>query len=124
MPTIILVSSRADRWREFTDALQSRMGVEIVNACSAAEALDAAQKLNPLAVVIDDQPGDLSAADLVRSLLGINAMINTAVASSKPGEIFHSETEGLGILLQLSPVPIPAEAGRLAESLRQVTGAD
>jgi len=122
MHTIILASSRIDQWQVFSDALRADIQANIVKVRSAAEALQAAQTLSPLAVAIDTELGDLAGVELVRRLLGINAMINTALASEKPEEIFHAETEGLGILMQLSPLPTPAEAGRLAERLRQVAG--
>lgn len=122
MSIIILVSSRPDRWREFSDALQADLQTEIVNVRSGTEALKAAQKHNPLAAVIDVEICDHSAVDLVRRLLSVDAMINTALASEKPEEIFHAETEGLGILMKLSTFPTPAEASRFAQCLRQVSG--
>lgn len=122
MRTIILASSRVDQWQAFSDALQAATQADIVKVRSGAEALQAAQTFNPLAVVVDAELDDLAGVELVRQLLSINAMINTALASDKPEEIFHEETEGLGILMQLSPLPTPAEAGRFAESLRQVAG--
>jgi hypothetical protein len=36
------------------------------------------------------EPGDISAVELVRRLLGTNAMIHTALASEKPEEISHA----------------------------------
>jgi len=123
MHTIILVSPRVDHWKAFSNALRADTQANIVNARSGAEALEAAQVLKPLAMAIDAELGDLSGEELVRRLLGINAMINTALASGQSEESFHEETEGLGILMKLSPLPTSAEAGHFAECLRQVTGA-
>ena len=123
MQTILLASPRVDRWKAFSDALRDDTQANIVEVRTGAEALEAAQTLKPLAVAADTEMGDLSGAELVRRLIGINAMISTALASDQQEEIFHEETEGLGILMKLSPLPTPAEAGRFAECLRQVTGA-
>jgi hypothetical protein len=49
--------------------------------------------------------------------LKIDAMIHTALVSDQPEEIFHDQTEGLGILMQLSPKPDRQEARRLSERL-------
>ena len=122
MHTIILASPRSDQWQAFADALRVHTQANIVKVRSADEALDTARALNPLAVAIDAELGDLPGVELVRRLLGVNAMINTALASGETEEIFHDETEGLGILMKLSPLPTPTEAGRFAERLRQVTG--
>ena len=122
MHTIILASPRVDQWGAFSDALRADLDVDIVQARSAEQAEEAARKLNPLAVAIDATLGDLPGAELVRRLVGINAMINTALASEKSEEVFHEETEGLGILMKLSSPPTAAEAGRFAALLRQVAG--
>jgi len=122
MQTIVLASPQVDRWQAFSNALTSIIQADIVTVRSAADAIEAAQTLHPQLVVVDAELGDLTAAELIRRLLGIDAMINTAVASGEAEAIFHEETEGLGILMKLSPLPTSAEAGRLAECLRQVTG--
>ena len=122
MHTIILASPRVDQWQAFGETLGSGAQVDIVHARSGAEALDAARRLNPLAVAIDADLGDLSGTELVRRLLGINAMIYTALSSDEPEELFHEHTEGLGILMKLSSQPTTAEAAHLAQRLRQVSG--
>lgn len=122
MQMIILASPQGAQWQAFSDALRTNLGVDIVHARSGAQALEAAQKLNPLAVAIDGALGDFSGVELVRRLIGLNAMINTALASDHSEEVFHEETEGLGILMKLSSPPTSAEAGRFAARLRQVAG--
>jgi CheY-like chemotaxis protein len=122
MHTIILASPQVDQWQAFADALGSGIQADIVKVRSALDAIEAAQSLRPQLVVIDAEIGDLSVTELIRRLLGIDAMINTAVASAEAEAIFHEENEGLGILMKLPPLPTSAEAGRLAECLRQVTG--
>jgi len=122
MQTIVLASPQVDRWQTFSDALAAGIQADIVTVRSAADAIEATHKLRPQLVVIDDQVGDLTTVELIRRLLGIDAMINTAVASAQAEAIFHEETEGLGILMKLSPLPTSAEAGRLVECFRQVTG--
>jgi hypothetical protein len=123
MRTIILASPEVDQWQAFSEALQTAARADIVIVRSAAQALEAAQTLKPLAVAVGAKFSDLEGVELVRRLLRVDAMINTALASSDPEDIFHEATEGLGILMKLSPLPTPAEAGRLARFLGQVTGA-
>ena len=122
MSSIVLASPRVDRWQAFSDALTAGIRAEIVAVRSAADAIEAAQMQRPQLMVIDAELGDMTAVELIRRLLNIDAMINTAVASGEAEAIFHEETEGLGILMKLSPLPTLAEAGRLVACLRQVTG--
>jgi CheY-like chemotaxis protein len=122
MYTIILASPRVDRWQAFSEALAAGIQSDIITVRTGADAIEAAQMLRPQIVVIDAELGDLTAVELIRRLLGIDAMINTAVASAEAEDIFHEETEGLGILMKLSPLPTSAEAGRLVECLGQLHG--
>jgi CheY-like chemotaxis protein len=117
MQTIVLASPQVDRWQAFSDALGARIQSDITTVRSGADAIEAAKTLHPRLVVIDAGLGDMTAVELIRCLLGIDAMINTAVASAESEAIFHEATEGLGILMKLSPLPSPSEAGRLAECL-------
>jgi CheY-like chemotaxis protein len=120
MLTIILASPQVGQWQAFSDALATGTQADIITVRSAADAIEAAQKLHPQLVVIDAELNDLSAAELIRRLLGIDAMINTAVASAAAEAVFHEETEGLGILMKLSSLPTSADAGHLVECLRSI----
>jgi DNA-binding NarL/FixJ family response regulator len=122
MPSIVLVSPRVDQWQAFAQALQAAIQTDIIQVRFGAGAMEAARTARPLAMAIDADVGDMPGVDLIKRLLRINAMINIALVSDQPEEIFHEETEGLGILMKLSPTPDSAEAVRLAECLRQVAG--
>jgi DNA-binding response OmpR family regulator len=122
MHTVVLVSPRVDQWSEFAGVLEADGRFATVTARSGADALTAAKGGNLLAMAIDENLGDMSGIELATQLLSVNAMINVAMASDRSSEDFHEETEGLGLLMQLSPIPTTAEAGRLAERLRQFTG--
>ncbi len=123
MRSIILASPRIDQWEAFSDALRSEARVDIVPVRSGAEAIAAVQRRPPLAVAVDADLGDLSAVALIRRLLEIDAMIHVALVSGEPEDAFHEATEGLGILMKLSPLPTSAEARRFAERLRRMAGA-
>ncbi len=123
MPSIVLVSPRAEAWLGFTNALKKSAGVEIDTVGSGAEAVARAHSKQPLAMVIDQDIQDMAGLDLIRQLMSINAMINVAWASELSEDQFHETTEGLGIIMKLSPQPDSNEARILAERLGQITGA-
>jgi hypothetical protein len=58
--------------------------------------------------------------DLVRRLLPINALINTAVISDLPPETFHEASEGLGIMAQLPPNPTTSNAREFWDRLKRM----
>jgi PleD family two-component response regulator len=122
MPVIVLLSPQAASWLDFVNTLKKELGADIETARSGAEALELAREKNPMAIIVDQGIEDLSGFGLVHQLMTINAMINVAWVSDLPADTFHEKTEGLGILMQLSPHPDLSEACQLAESLRQITG--
>ncbi len=122
MHTVVLVSPRVEQWQEFAAALEAGGRFAAVSVRSAEEALAAARDDSPVAMVVDSDLGEMAGVELVTRLLSVNAMINVALASDLPPENFHEDTEGLGLLMQLSPLPTSAEAGGLVDRLRQLTG--
>ena len=65
---------------------------------------------------------DTDSLDLVREMIGVNAMVNTAVVSSLSDREFHDAGEGLGILCRLPLEPGDKEARELLQKLRAVVG--
>lgn len=122
-PLILLVSSDHTQWHTFTDALKKALPVEIVRAQDGAQALKIAREQKLLAAIIDAPLADMSGVTLVKRLMEVNAMVHVALVSDKPADEFHTETEGLGIMLQLLPNPQAPQADVLAKHLRQMNGA-
>lgn len=116
---IVLASPHVDRWSEFSCALHAATKQEILELRTGAEALNAIRTKKVIAMVVDASMEDINGVALVREVIQINAMIHIAMASGRPEEEFHEETEGLGILLQLPPTPDASAADRLATTLRQ-----
>ncbi|HQN19339.1 MAG TPA: response regulator [Syntrophobacteraceae bacterium] len=122
MLRILLVSARREAFRSFTQTLSLDPEVRIEVVPSGAEALAAVRIASPQLAVIDSELPDTDAMLLVRDLMMVNAMINTAVVSSLSEEQFHEVSEGLGVLARLPLVPGKRDATELLEKLRKVTG--
>ncbi|MFH1983530.1 MAG: hypothetical protein ABIL58_16935 [Pseudomonadota bacterium] len=115
MAHIVVVSSTRERLAAFTAALKAA-GAQVQLAPTAEAALAAAKKTSPVLMVID-QSMDRPAFALVKEILSINALINTAVISAAPEADFHDTAEGLGILMQLPDPPGAADAAALWQRL-------
>ena len=111
---IIIVTADRNNMQLLTKALSESGDFEITYAASSAKALEAVKTLTPSLVIIDEKLPDMAGLDFVRSLLFLNAMINTAVVSSLSPEAFHEASEGLGIMFRLSSKP---KAQEIAEIL-------
>lgn len=122
MRTLILASPRVDAWQAFADVLAARFQMRIVKVRNGGEALEAARTERPFAVAVDSDLTDLSGVELVRRLVRVNAMVHTALVSGESEAQFHEKTEGLGILMPLSPIPTTGEAERLGRCLETMVG--
>jgi DNA-binding response OmpR family regulator len=120
---ILVVTSDPKRLAEFADALTASQEVQVAWADSGAAALSDVRQHPPLGVIVDENLPDMPGLELVRRLLPINAMINTAVISSLPEAAFHETSEGLGILAQLSPIPTESQARELLAQLKRLRAA-
>ena len=81
--------------------------------------METAKEWTPQLAVIDHQLPDMPELQLVKELLAVNAMIDTAVVSSLSQEEFHHLSEGLGVLVKLPPLPGAKESLKLAKVLNR-----
>ena len=117
MGPIVMVSPHVEKWKPFGDELGNRCRVEVIASRTGTQALDAAQEKRPVAMLVDQDLGDMPGIELVPIVLQFNAMIHLALVSEQPEELFHEQTEGLGILMQLPPLPDRQTAVQFSECL-------
>lgn len=120
MGPIIMVSPQVEQWSDFGVELGRRCKTEVIAVRTGDQALKTAQKKKPAAILADQELDDMPGISLVPKVLQIDAMIHVALVSEHPEERFHEETEGLGILMKLPPVPDRQWAVRLSERLMGV----
>jgi DNA-binding response OmpR family regulator len=110
MHRILIVTPHRSRLDEFARCLADQQDIQVAWAEDGKAAIADVMRHPPLAVIIDDNLLDMPGLDLVRRLLPINALINTAVISDLSAEAFHEAGEGLGIMVQLPPNPTKSDA--------------
>lgn len=120
MVSILLATARPEALQSFTEALSSDPQVRLDHVKSGAEALSAVRTSPPNLAVIDFELPDIKPLDLVRELLMVNAMVNTAVVSPLSEQQFHEASEGLGVLARLPVEPRKSDASELLGKLGQL----
>jgi len=120
MLRILLVTVRREHLRVFIEGLSSDPEVELEYASSEAEALSIVRNNCPHLVIIDSGPSDNASLDLVRRIISVNAMVNTAVVSPLSEADFHDKSEGLGVLCRLPLEPGNQDSRALLQLLRDV----
>ncbi|MDR3568372.1 MAG: response regulator [Syntrophobacteraceae bacterium] len=118
---ILLITARRERIESFVEGLCSDRKVRLDIVLSGAEALGILQTVTPHLVIVDSTSENIESFDLVRSIIGVNAMVNTAVASPLSDEQFHDRGEGLGILCRVPLDPGRGDSNALLQRLRDLT---
>lgn len=120
MPYILLVSMRQEGLSPLKETLSSDPEFRLKHVGSGVDALRTLHEFPPHLAVIDSSLPDMEPLDLIKKILMVNAMVNTAVMTSVDDKTFHDQTEGLGILTRLPLQPGRREAEQLLLKLRQV----
>ena len=113
---ILLVTPRPEAWTESLPVFKAA-GVELHHV----ETLDAGKAVirsaAPELVILDTNLEGEELRRAIVAILMINASVHTAVVSDSPEELFHEETEGLGIMM---PIPNPPSAGNAERILQKL----
>jgi DNA-binding response OmpR family regulator len=120
MHRILIVTPHRDSFASLAACLEESQDVQLAWADSGQAAVADVMKHPPIGVVINENLPDMPGLDLVRRLLRINAMINTAVISALSPEAFHEAGEGLGIMAQLPPQPTPEDARTILANFKRM----
>ena len=122
MLRVLFVTARQHTVQSFVEGLASDPEVQLEQVGSEVEALNVVRSDAPHLAIVDSELMDTEPLSLVRSLLLVNAMVNTAVVSPLSDQEFHEASEGLGILVRLPLIPGKSDAAELLHKLRQVLG--
>ena len=120
--TILLVANDKARFSALVDGLQQGRGAEVVSAANGKAGLEELKEKPIDLVIVDEQLDDMTGIDLVKQVVKVKPLVNTAVVSVLSAEDFHDATEGLGVLMQLPPQPQAGDAERLLAILTRITG--
>jgi two-component SAPR family response regulator len=122
MLKLLLVSQDINPFNELISALKEYNDVELGISASGEEALAMISGNAVDFVIIDEDLGDMTGLELVKRILKINPMIDSAVVSRLGHDEFHEASEGLGIMAQLPQQPGREDARRLIKTLKQIKG--
>ncbi len=121
----LLVSSKKDGFPHLESVMTNNDAI-ISRAESGADALAKIADQFYHLVVVDEKLPDMTGLALAEKTILKNPMSNVALVSTLSQEDFHEASEGLGLLMQLSPQPDRKEAEILLKHLKsilQATGA-
>ena len=118
MIKLLLVTPDSDPFAEFSSVLLKNNDVELSWAESGRKALDWISGESCDLVIVDEKLGDMTGIELLKNLLAVNPMINSAAVSPLPADAFHEMSEGLGVLVQLPPRPGKKDSENLLNKLK------
>ena len=118
----MLASSGENTFSALSSALKKHGDVNISRAESGDEALDMLSGKAHDLVIADEEFSDMTGLEFVKKLVVVNPMVNSAIVSRLSAEEFHEVGEGLGLLMQLPPLPGEVEAENLMRCLKKISG--
>jgi len=113
----------ADRDKTSMAALKAGLeenGVQTAWAESGRYALSIIAERDFDLVVTDENLGDITGLEFIKTLIALKPMVNCAAVSSLLPDDFHEASEGLGILMQLPVRPGHVYAEELLEHLEKI----
>jgi CheY-like chemotaxis protein len=94
--------------------------VEISQAESGSQTLSMVAE-HPFDIIIAEESlPDMQGLELSKKLITKNPLLNIALTSALSSGNFHEASEGLGILMQLPPVPQRSDAEKLLKHLHSI----
>lgn len=113
MLSIVLAGRDHDPLASFAAGLWENDRVEVTHVDSAAGALKYAGKEKVDVMVVGEELADMAQVEFIVKLVRLRPAINIAMVSALSPEAFHETTEGLGVLMQLPPIPSREDAAAL-----------
>lgn len=102
------------------DSIFADNDVETAWAGSGAKAVSMIAEQSFDIVIADETLPDMAGLALAKKIIAKNPMLNLAVVSALSSQDFHEAGEGLGILMQLPPVPTESDAEKLLAHLNKI----
>jgi CheY-like chemotaxis protein len=116
----ILLAGRDTASLSALEAALQKRAAHIQYLVSGKQALAAISAESFDLLVVDEMLEDMTGIELIQSVTMKQPLLNCALVSSLPPEEFHEATEGLGILMALSPNPGTKEADILITHLNKI----
>ena len=121
MNQLLFVTAIPTRFAGLPEAIEA-LGGSISWANSGRQALATIKKTHVDLILVDEDLGDMQGLAFVQQLVATHPMINCALVSSLSKQAYHEASEGLGILMQLPPEPVRADAERLMTHVNRISG--
>lgn len=119
---ILFVAKDYSRFSALVTRLGHEQNIQLVPALTGTAGLAYLKDSTVDLAIVDEQLDDMSGIALVKQLVKVNPLVNTAIISPLGAEDFHEETEGLGVLMQLPPEPQARDAEALLAVLEKIGG--
>ena len=116
----VLLASQGKTFMAALKAGFEEHDVQTVRAESGTEALSLIAQREFDLVVTDENLGDITGLEFIKTLIALKPMVNCAAVSSLLPDDFHEASEGLGILMQLPVRPGHEYAEELLEHLKSI----
>ena len=117
---VLFAAKDGGRFSTLAASFNSRREIEVVSATTGEAALAELKSKRIDLVIADEHLGDMDGITLVKGLVKINPLVNTAIVSALTDDEFHEATEGLGVLMKLPGQPQEKDGEALLAVLEKI----
>ena len=117
---VLLAGFRQVENKEFIDALLNFNEIEVTSANTGRDVLEILSRNCYDLAIVSQTLGSIDSLQLARKLVKHSPMTNCAVSNSLPPDVFHEQSEGLGLLAQLPAAPGADDARELIQKAIQI----
>lgn len=117
----IVVAGEEKRFSTLLNILEKHKEFGIQIARTGQDILDLMDRTTIELVIVDEEVDGTSGEQLVRQIVSKNPLVYCCLVSSLPHDDFHEQTEGLGVLMQLSPNPGSDEVFKMLDRLEKIS---
>ena len=123
MTEVLMVGVGIRLQQIFAESLKERLQLPMLQVVKGADAVLHCADNKAALVVINETLSDMTGIELIKCLILINPLLNSALISDMDPDRFHEETEGFGVLAQLSQKAEENQVKALLNQLGQIIDA-
>lgn len=119
MLTILLATDTPSNFKALEAALAAK-NLSCSHARTTGEILSAMDNAAPDLLITSENLPDMTGRKLVETIIMKNPMIHCVICSDRSPDDFHETYEGMGVLMQLPPIPGSTDAAAVIDHVDRI----
>jgi len=120
MINLVLTSRNNEMLSRYTEIFEKIGGFSLTRISSGQETLDFVSGHSIQLVIADEKMEDMTGLEMVKKMIPLSPITNSALISTLSPDEFHEASEGFGVVGQLSANPDSEEINQFLDHLSKI----